>query len=48
MDAIARVAFGLNIDSQREKNNKFVTILNSAFDNVNSTTSPLLLVFREY
>ena len=45
MDAIARVAFGLNVDSQKEKNNKFVTTINTIFDNVNDTTSPTLLIF---
>ena len=48
MDAIARVAFGLNVDSQKEKNNKFVTTINTIFDNVNDTTSPTLLIFCEY
>ena len=47
MDAIARVAFGLNVDSQKEKNNKFVTSINTIFDNLNDTTSPALLLFCE-
>ena len=48
MDAIARIAFGLNVDSQREKNNKFVTVMNSIFDNINDTTSPTLMLFCKY
>ena len=44
MDAIARVAFGLNVDSQKEKNNKFVTIINSAFDSISDGVSPAVFL----
>ena len=48
MDAICRVAFGLNIDSQKEKNNRFVVLMNKIFDNLNDTTSPLVLLFCKF
>ena len=48
MDAIARVAFGLNVDSQKDKNNKFVTIVNSVFDNINDGVSPAIFLFGMY
>ena len=48
MDAIARVAFGLNVDSQKDKNNKFVTIMNSVFDNIGDGISPAIFILGMY
>ena len=48
MDAIARVAFGLNVDSQKEKNNKFVTIINSVFDSISDGVNPVVFLLGMY
>ena len=45
MDAIARVAFGLDVNSQKEKDNKFVTTVNKLFDNVSDGSAILINLF---
>ena len=45
MDAIARVAFGLDVNSQKEKDNKFVAIVNKIFDNVSDGSAVLINLF---
>ena len=46
MDVIASTAFGMRVDSQKDKNNVFVTKAKKAFSN--SLTSPVTLIYRKY
>ena len=46
MDVIASTAFGMRVDSQKDKNNVFVTKARKAFSN--SLTSPVALIYRKY
>ena len=46
MDVIASTAFGLKIDSQKDKNNQFVTMAKKLFDR--SLANPFLLIAGKY
>ena len=48
MDAISRVAFGLNVNSQKEKNNKFVNAINNIFGNSNNANHPAMLLYCKF
>lgn len=48
MNATARMAYGLNVDSQKDKNNIFVTTANKVMDTFTDSNNPIVLLFRKY
>ena len=46
MDVIASTAFGLKVDSQKDKNNQFVTMVNKIFER--SLLNPIFLAACKY
>ena len=36
MDVICRIAFGLNVNSQKEENNQFIVMMNKIFQGNNA------------
>ncbi len=45
LDTIARVAFGICINAQKEKKNEFHSIISAMFDTIMDVNNPMLVIF---
>ena len=48
MDVICRIAFGLNVNSQKEENNKFIVMMNKIFQGNNAPMNLMIAIFCEF
>ena len=48
MDVICRIAFGLNVNSQKEENNKFIVMMNKIFQGNNTPMNLMIAIFCEF
>ena len=48
MDVICRIAFGLNVNSQKEENNKFIVMMNKIFLGNNAPMNLMIAIFCEF